>query len=120
MPCPRSATQVTGGRLWICVADRGQGIYRSLARVDPALRDEQSALLAAFEKNISGRAPEKRGNGLKYVRNIITTGQRRGLACRSGAALLAYGKLGEACQKELSRFSSRSSGTATLIAWGLQ
>ena len=112
--------QVTGGRLWICIADRGQGVLRSLSRVDPALKDEQTALLAAFERNISGRAPEKRGNGLKFVRNIIVGGERRGLACRSGAASVAYGRLGGVCQEALVPFASQSGGTATLIAWGLK
>jgi sensor histidine kinase regulating citrate/malate metabolism len=111
--------QVTGEWLWICIADRGQGVFRSLSQVDPTLQDDQTALLAAFEKNISGRAPEKRGNGLKFVRNIITGSGKRGLACRSGAASVVYGELGEPCRKGLSRFSSQSSGTATLIAWGL-
>lgn len=113
-------TQVTGGRLWICIADRGQGVFRSLSRVDPALQDEQTALLAAFERTLSGRAPEQRGNGLKFVKNIIAGSEKRGLACRSGAALVAYGQLGGACQKELSRFSSQSCGTVTLIVWGLE
>lgn len=112
-------TQVTEGRLWICIADRGQGVFRSLSRVDPALRDEQAALFAAFERNLSGRAPEKRGNGLKFVKNIITGSENRGLACRSGAAAVAYGRLGGACREELALFSSQSGGTATLIAWGL-
>lgn len=112
--------QVTGGRLWICIADRGQGVFRSLSRVDPSLQDDQAALLAAFEKNISGRAPEMRGNGLKFVKNVIAGSGKRGLACRSGAGLVAYGELGGACREELSRFSSRSAGTATLIVWSLE
>ncbi|MBI3552529.1 MAG: winged helix-turn-helix transcriptional regulator [Elusimicrobia bacterium] len=112
-------TQTTGGRLWICVADRGQGILKSLARVDPGITDDHTALVTAFEKILSGRAPERRGNGLKYVRNIITGKDRRGLACRSGNGLVDYGKLGVECREELARFPE-SAGTVTLILWSLK
>ncbi|MBI4386220.1 MAG: winged helix-turn-helix transcriptional regulator [Elusimicrobia bacterium] len=113
-------TQATGGRLWICIADRGQGIFRSLTRADPTIPDEQAALVAAFERTISGRAPESRGNGLKFVRNIIVAGARQGLACRSGAGLAEYGRLGPDCRAELARFPSRLTGTITLILWSLK
>lgn len=112
--------QVTGGRLWICIADRGQGIFRSLIRADPAIPDEQAALVAAFERTLSGRAPENRGNGLKFVKNIIVASEGRGLACRSGAGLVEYGRLGQDCRKELARFPSKPSGTITLILWSLK
>ncbi|MEK7721114.1 MAG: winged helix-turn-helix domain-containing protein [Elusimicrobiota bacterium] len=110
--------QSTGGRLWICIADRGQGILKSLARVDPRITDDQTALATAFERMLSGRAPERRGNGLKYVKNIIMK-ERRGLACRSGAGLVEYGKLGIECREELARFPE-SEGTVTLILWSLK
>jgi hypothetical protein len=61
--------QVTGGRLWMVLADRGQGIFQSLAGVHPGITDEEEALKAAFEKVISGRGPEQRGNGIKFVRS---------------------------------------------------
>lgn len=111
--------QSTGGRLWICIADRGQGILMSLARVDPGITDEQTALVTAFEKTLSGRAPERRGNGLKFVRNIVTGNEGRGLACRSGAGLVDYGKLGVECREELARFPA-AVGTITLILWSLK
>lgn len=112
-------TQVTGGRLWICVADRGQGVLRSLSRADPRLVDEQAALVTAFEKTISGRAPEQRGNGLKFVTNVVLGGGRRGVSCRSGAGLVDYGPLGQDCRTELSPVSSKAGGTITLIQWSL-
>lgn len=112
-------TQTTGGRLWICIADRGQGILKSLARVNPGITDDQTALVTAFERILSGRAPERRGNGLKYVRNIIMGKDRRGLACRSGDGLVDYGKLGVECREELARFPE-SAGTVTLILWSLK
>ncbi len=112
--------QTTSGRLWICIADRGQGVFRSLSRADPTIPDEQAALVAAFEKTISGRAPENRGNGLKFVRNIVVASATRGLACRSGAGLVEYGPLGKDCRVELARFPSRPIGTITLILWSLK
>lgn len=113
-------SQATGKRLWVCIADRGQGVLRSLARADPTLRDEQAALVVAFEKILSGRAPENRGNGLKFVRNIILAGEGRGLACRSGAGLVDYGRLGPECRNELARLPPRPKGTITLILWSLR
>jgi len=84
-------TQITGGLLWVCIADRGQGVLKSLARTDPALRDDQAALIAAFERNISGRAPEHRGNGLKFVKNVILQrGQpRHCMSVRAGLVITA-------------------------------
>lgn len=112
--------QATGGRLWLCIADRGQGVFRSLSRADPTIRDEQTALVAAFERVLSGRAPESRGNGLKFVRNIIVGGEERGLACRSGAGLVEYGSLGSECREELARLPPKSGGTITVVLWSLR
>ncbi len=57
----------------IVLADRGQGILKTLSRVKPELKTDEQALRVAFTEIISGRAPEARGNGLKYVRKIVTT-----------------------------------------------
>ena len=55
----------------VVLADRGQGIFKTLNRVY-ALADDAESLEVAFTKFISGRSPEARGNGLKFVRaNII-------------------------------------------------
>ncbi|MBI4348013.1 MAG: winged helix-turn-helix transcriptional regulator [Elusimicrobia bacterium] len=110
--------QTTGGRLWLCLADRGQGIFRTLRRADPTIPDEQAAVEAAFERTLSGRAPENRGNGLKFVRNIVLGSEKRGLACRSGGGLVEYGRLGPACRKELAGLEAR--GTITLLLWSLE
>ncbi len=56
----------------IVLADRGLGILKTLRRVKPSLANHQDALLVAFTEMISGRAPENRGNGLKFVRKIIS------------------------------------------------
>ncbi|MBI5753537.1 helix-turn-helix domain-containing protein [Candidatus Peregrinibacteria bacterium] len=56
----------------IVLADRGHGILTTLRRVRPELKDDRDALEMAFTKIITGRAPEKRGNGLKFVRKAIS------------------------------------------------
>lgn len=56
----------------IILADRGQGILETLKRVRPELDNDSEALRTAFTEKLSGRAPESRGNGLKYVKRAIT------------------------------------------------
>ncbi|MCX6760474.1 MAG: helix-turn-helix domain-containing protein [Candidatus Nealsonbacteria bacterium] len=56
----------------IDLADRGLGILKTLKRVRPELKDHEQALKVAFTEIISGRKPEARGNGLKYVRSVIS------------------------------------------------
>jgi len=55
----------------IVLADRGLGVLATLKRAIPGLANHQQALEAAFTETISGRAPENRGNGLKYVRKVV-------------------------------------------------
>jgi len=55
----------------IILADRGLGILFTLKKVRPDLNDHKEALKVAFTETVSGRAPESRGNGLKFVRNIV-------------------------------------------------
>lgn len=55
----------------VILADRGQGILTTLKRVRPKLTSAQEALKVAFTETISGRLPEARGNGLKFVRSIV-------------------------------------------------
>lgn len=55
----------------IVLADRGQGILKTLQRVLPELKNDQEALQVAFTKYISARAPEDRGNGLKFVKDVV-------------------------------------------------
>lgn len=51
----------------IVLADRGQGIRATIEKVKPSVKSDLDALKTAFLENISGRAPEQRGNGLKFV-----------------------------------------------------
>ena len=55
----------------VVLADRGQGILKTLKRVIPELNNDKNALIVAFTEFISARAPENRGNGLKFVRDVI-------------------------------------------------
>lgn len=54
----------------IVLADRGLGILHTLKRVKPELANDADALKVAFTEIISGRRPEARGNGLKFVRQV--------------------------------------------------
>lgn len=65
------AYDLTKGK--IVLADRGQGILKTLKKIKPNLSTHQEALKVAFTEVISGRAPEYRGNGLKFVKEIIET-----------------------------------------------
>jgi DNA-binding HxlR family transcriptional regulator len=112
--------QPTGKNLWICIADRGQGIFHSLKRAHPRIINEQVALESAFEKIISGRAPEQRGNGLKFVRQSLTQSKGGGLACISGNARIQYGERGAECLKQLTKHLSKIPGTVVLMLWRLQ
>ena len=55
----------------VVLADRGLGILETLRQVRPELPSHVVAVEVAFTEFISGRAPEKRGNGLKLVREVI-------------------------------------------------
>jgi len=69
----------------VVLADRGQGVLKTLRRVKPDLDNDQDALVVAFTEFLSGRAPERRGNGLKFVREV-TEANPIGLYFQSGIA----------------------------------
>lgn len=71
----------------IILADRGLGILFTLQKVRPDLKNHKDALRVAFTETISGRAPESRGNGLKFVRNIVIHNPIK-LTFQTGNALL--------------------------------
>lgn len=71
----------------VVLADRGQGILQTLKRVRPELLDDKQALKVAFTEVVSGRAPEERGNGLKFVKQVVTK-SLLGLFFQSGSAQL--------------------------------
>jgi len=53
------------------LADYGRGIRQSLLPVLPSIGSDLEAIEIAFTKRISGRSPEQRGNGLKFVSETI-------------------------------------------------
>jgi len=71
----------------IVLADRGQGVRKTLSRVRPHIETDTEALRIAFTEIVSGREPENRGNGLKVVRRIIESNPIH-LLFRSGVATL--------------------------------
>lgn len=75
----------------IVLADRGVGVFTTLRRALPDLHDDREALTVAFSEVVSGRKPEARGNGLKFVRQVITDGLGR-LFFQSGDTILRLKK----------------------------
>jgi len=59
----------------IVLADRGQGVKKTIRQVKPNVKDDLDALRIAFTEVISGRSPEQSGNGLKFVVGIIKNNQ---------------------------------------------
>ncbi|MCK5080869.1 MAG: MerR family DNA-binding transcriptional regulator [Candidatus Moranbacteria bacterium] len=55
----------------VVLADRGQGVLETLKRVRKKLSSDEEALEVAFTEIVSGRSPEARGNGLKFVREVV-------------------------------------------------
>jgi hypothetical protein len=104
----------------VIIADRGAGIRKTLSRVDSSIQDDASALKVAFERVISGRFPEKRGNGLKFVRNIIHNNRNRGLYCRSGNGSIVFGGFKLATEVEKLAESKLGNGVLTIIKWKME
>lgn len=71
----------------IVLADRGRGILETLKAVRPELQSHKDALTVAFTEIISGRFPERRGNGLKSVFQTILASDTQ-LLFRTGDAEL--------------------------------
>jgi hypothetical protein len=55
----------------IILADRGLGIKETLSKVKNDIQTDEQAVNVALTEIISGRAPEQRGNGLKFVSKIV-------------------------------------------------
>ncbi len=69
----------------VVLADRGQGVFATLKKVKPELLNDTEALKTAFTERLSGRFPERRGNGLKFVRESVSKQHLR-LSFFSGTA----------------------------------
>jgi excisionase family DNA binding protein len=75
----------------IVLADRGVGIKTTLKRVRPDIKDDIDALKIAMTERVSGRSPEQRGNGLKFVSNIANENSLE-VSLQSGTAVAIIGK----------------------------
>jgi len=75
----------------IVLADRGVGIRATLLRVRPNLKNDTEALTVAMTEFVSGRTPEQRGNGLKFVRTVAIDNPI-GIALQSGVAIATIDK----------------------------
>ena len=100
------------------VVDRGVGILATLRRADPTLTTPEQAIEAAFARVLSGRTPERRGNGLKFVRSVVNGHNLRGLVCQSGGAMAEFGgmlpRLAEVREQLATR---RAPGVAAVLTW---
>lgn len=72
----------------VALADRGQGILKTLKKVKPSLNSDEEALEVAFTEIISSRMPEARGNGLKFVRQVVSENDSFSIEFYSGGAKL--------------------------------
>ncbi|MFZ2299629.1 MAG: hypothetical protein WAW00_00665 [Candidatus Moraniibacteriota bacterium] len=79
------------GKVTIILADRGRGVLETLRRVKKSLATDAEAITTAFTEKISGRAPENRGNGLKFVRSMVDANEWR-LTFSSGNATMTLEK----------------------------
>lgn len=75
----------------IVIADRGIGVFATLTRVRPKIFDDAEALRVAFTERVSGREPERRGNGLKFVKKVVEDNNIH-LLFYSGHAMANIGK----------------------------
>lgn len=106
------------GSFWgAVIADRGQGVLATLHRIRPELSDDASALSVAFHEVISGRSPEQRGNGLKFVTSVIGRGGagRRMLEFSSGAAAVIFRSNGGAVNESRAIGDPRIPGTLAIL-----
>jgi excisionase family DNA binding protein len=75
----------------VVLADRGVGIKSTLLRVRPEMKNDIEALTVAMTEFVSGRTPERRGNGLKFVRTVAMQNPI-GIALQSGVAIATIEK----------------------------
>ncbi|MFH1078126.1 MAG: helix-turn-helix domain-containing protein [Patescibacteria group bacterium] len=79
------------GKRVVVLADRGVGVLATLRRIRPSLKTDEEALRVAFTEILTGRAPEHRGNGLKYVKDALTK-SGADLSFQSGDSVLEIRK----------------------------
>jgi hypothetical protein len=105
------------GKAVAWIADQGRGVLASLRQVAPELHEHQAALEMAFEKVISGRHPERRGNGLKFVRQVINGHVQRGLVAVSGTGKIVFGGMSRRLEAARAWPLADGLGTLTVVHW---
>jgi hypothetical protein len=108
--------KIENNLLIITIADRGQGIINSLERALNKKNSPAEILKKAFEERISGRAPEKRGNGLKFVSNHLQS-SNNSLLCCSQQSIYSIGH--PRTKLNPSEFP-KDFGTVVCIEWSLK
>lgn len=98
------------------IADRGRGIKESLQGVYKLLPAENSYTEVAFEKVITGRAPESRGNGLKFTKRSILKCDV-GFYCVSAGEDIYIGRLPSSDLSILTDNKSIGPGTLSLFCF---
>jgi hypothetical protein len=78
---------------YVVLGDYGRGIKDSLIHIIPNIKNDLEALEIAFTRKISGRSPEQRGNGLKFVSETIQNNNWH-LYFQSGDAYCLINKFG--------------------------
>lgn len=96
----------------VVLADRGQGVRHTISRVKPSVKNDEEALRVAFTEVLSGRAPERRGNGLKFVADIIKK-QGWSLECYSGNGTISIVE----GNMEISSSSMTGRGTVAILRY---
>ncbi|MSU75311.1 MAG: winged helix-turn-helix transcriptional regulator [Candidatus Magasanikbacteria bacterium] len=82
--------EINDSTLRCVIADCGRGILASLRAVRPSLNLAREALLTALtERGVTGRAPEARGNGLKFVMSVMGQLTHGSFSLQSGDARFA-------------------------------
>lgn len=100
----------------IVLADRGIGILRTLRQTLPDLDNEKDALYIAFTEMVSGRAPEARGNGLKWVRRNVEGGYFN-LTFQTGSTELILGANQTLSKDDISENNQNLPGCLALIEY---
>ncbi len=98
------------------ICDRGRGIAQSLSAVYSLAKNDKDYISIAFSKVITGRAPEKRGNGLKFVKKNILSCDL-GLFCKSSDESFHLGKPLDEFARQLQNSNRKNDGVLTYIYW---
>jgi hypothetical protein len=90
------------------IADRGQGIKSSLSKVINL--EKHNPIEYAYLHVVSGRAPEKRGNGLKHVRRSI-------VSCHISLSVYSGGDFYSIGKQEVKNLALNNPGVFVLFTW---